>query len=483
MRSAPLIVAPLSICLLLLSACASSTDPHTAQSPATSITSAPANLGLEDADSPEGFQIQTDSQWEPTRFHAVWPHSEKATAFNAKLDETIAQKKKDFTEAFSVTDTSSQTAIPEYTTTWTSLLNSSDVVGIRLTSVEFGGASHLSTFATVYGAKDGSAVWEGKDFIAADQADNFLRTVIEEAKHNNVANDEAENVTLPQIMRDASFNTAGDLVIHIAKAELTKADMNDVVLTIASQQNEQWLSDTGKRIKSESAHVVAPQTEKTWDSSTNAEGPDTADSVNCAQEKCIALTFDDGPGPYTNQVLDTLTEHQAKATFFTIGKNVIADPQTVKREVELGMAVGDHTWTHPVLSTLDSASVNSELSKTASAIWNASGKPPFAARPPYGDFTKQTPHAGLPFIIWDIDSEDWKNRNAQMTTDRIMTAAHPGGIVLMHDIHPSTAEALPGIIEKLQSQGYKLVTVPELFDTPLESNGAYYSGTSQSVRD
>lgn len=184
--------------------------------------------------------------------------------------------------------------------------------------------------------------------------------------------------------------------------------------------------------------------------------------VNCHKEKCLALTFDDGPGPYTRQIVDTLVAHGAKATFFTIGRSVAADPETVKYAHDQGMAIGDHTWSHPILNTLADDAVTSELSKTAQAIEAAIGSRPVGVRPPYGAFSKTTPHSGMPFYLWDIDSEDWKNRDASMTTQRVVSAAHLGGIALMHDIHPSTAEALPGMIEQLQKAGYKLVTVDDL---------------------
>lgn len=142
----------------------------------------------------------------------------------------------------------------------------------------------------------------------------------------------------------------------------------------------------------------------------------------------------------------------------------------------MGMAIGDHTWTHPILSSLDDMAVNNELSQAASAVWDATGAPPVAARPPYGAFTPTTPHTDLPFVLWDIDSKDWKNRNAEMTTNRIISAAHPGGVVLMHDIHPSTAQALPKIIEGLQSEGYTLVTIPELLGNNIDTQAAYFSG-------
>lgn len=484
MRTSRFLGSALLALSLALTGCGShqSTASSSASSSASqmSIQTAADTFGTADADSAQGFEIQTDSQWEPTRFHATWPHA-KNKAFNDVLDEMIKDDKNNFTDSYNAASYKDAVAIPEFTVTWSSLINNDSLVGVRLISDDFGGTSHVRTFTTVYGSADGSEAWSGKDLIDAGQVDSLLKAVSDAAVQQSLRDPEEGTPDADSVLRDVAFASNGDLQIHAAKGELASADKNDVLVTIPAAQASQWLSDAGRRVQTAAQNVASPSgTASSSATTAQASASDTANSVDCTVEKCIALTFDDGPGPYTDQILDTLKSKDAKATFFTIGRNVVANPDTVKREVDMGMAVGDHTWSHPVLSSVSDDTAKTEISKTAEAIWNATGTAPVAVRPPYGAFAKSTPHEGLPFVLWDIDSEDWKNRNADITTKNIMSAAHPGGIVLMHDIHPSTAQALPGIIDQLQAQGYKLVTVPQLLDGNMTADGAYYSGDAPS---
>lgn len=441
------------------------------------IETAADTAGTSDTATAKGFDIQTESQWEPTRFHATWPHSQN-TAFNVALDQVVSGGKDGFTSTYDGENYKDSVAIPEYTVTWASLVNDDSVQGVRLISNEFGGSSHARISTTIYGSSSGTDIWQGKDLIDSAKMTDFLKMLDDAAQQQGLRAADDTPLEAESVLRDVSFEQSGDMKVHVAKGDFAGADQNDVMLTLSADAAQQWLSDAGRRVQGAARKVQAPSSSATPSVATSAQPAES--TVDCTVEKCIALTFDDGPGPYTNQILDTLEAKGAKATFFTIGRNVSADPATVKREVETGLAVGDHTWSHPVLSSVSAETAKDEISKTAEAIWNATGTTPVAVRPPYGAFAKTTPHEGLPFVLWDIDSEDWKNRNADTTTKNIMSAAHPGGIVLMHDIHPSTAQALPGIIDQLQAQGYQLVTVPELLGGTMEPDGAYYSGNAPS---
>lgn len=193
-------------------------------------------------------------------------------------------------------------------------------------------------------------------------------------------------------------------------------------------------------------------------------GPD------CAKLRCVALTFDDGPGEYTNQILDELDAAGVKATFFEIGENVGQFPEVVKRQVDDGMVIGDHTWTHPNLSHLGAASQRSQLSRTADALEAAGAPRPTLVRPPYGALNSATKAVaadlGMSLITWNVDSQDWLNRNAQKSRRLIMKEVGNGSIVLMHDIQPSTVKALPQVIADLKQRGYTFVTVPQLIGSP-----------------
>ncbi|HUM82452.1 MAG TPA: polysaccharide deacetylase family protein [Lachnospiraceae bacterium] len=178
----------------------------------------------------------------------------------------------------------------------------------------------------------------------------------------------------------------------------------------------------------------------------------------------IALTFDDGPGIYTNQILDVLEENNAKATFFMIGEQVSSFSDAVKREHDLGMEQGNHTWDHTTLTHLDAAGIQDEINKTNSVIASVTGANPTLMRPPgggYNDLVKAN-SCGMPLILWSIDTLDWSTKNAQSTYDSVMNNVKDGDVILMHEIYQASLDAAKMLIPALIQQGYQLVTVSDL---------------------
>jgi peptidoglycan/xylan/chitin deacetylase (PgdA/CDA1 family) len=207
---------------------------------------------------------------------------------------------------------------------------------------------------------------------------------------------------------------------------------------------------------------------------TPAEPAITFNSVH-VDGPFIALTFDDGPNAtLTPKLLDLLATRHLKATFFVVGQNAADHPDILKRAVREGHEIANHSWSHPNLGKMSDEAVRRELQKTDDAIVAAIGKRPTLMRPPYGSITAQQKrwiHAefGYRIIIWDVDPLDWKRPGPSVVTSRILKETHPGSIVLAHDIHPPTIEAMPATFEQLQKKGFKSVTVTELLAmaTPL----------------
>lgn len=188
------------------------------------------------------------------------------------------------------------------------------------------------------------------------------------------------------------------------------------------------------------------------------------ENTNDPNKKRIALTFDDGPHPkVTEQILNLLDKYQAKATFFMLGSRVQYYPDIAKDVLARGHEVGNHTWNHPVLTKLSVEQVSKEYASTASAITQAIGQGPTVFRPPYGA-TNDTINGQIPVpvVLWSIDTMDWKHRNAQQLLPYVQNNLHNNAIVLMHDIHQSTADGLDAVLAYLQSQGYEFVTVSEI---------------------
>jgi peptidoglycan/xylan/chitin deacetylase (PgdA/CDA1 family) len=187
-------------------------------------------------------------------------------------------------------------------------------------------------------------------------------------------------------------------------------------------------------------------------------------NIDCAQMKCIALTYDDGPGAYTAQLLDMLRARNAVATFYVLGSRAAANAGLLKRAVAEHNEVANHSWSHANLTHLSDASIASEVERTNHAIFNAIGSYPKSMRPPYGAYNNRViAHIGMPVAMWSTDTLDWRDRSPGIVYQRAISGARPGGIILMHDIHATTVQATPRIIDELQRQGYVLVTVSELF--------------------
>jgi peptidoglycan-N-acetylglucosamine deacetylase len=194
------------------------------------------------------------------------------------------------------------------------------------------------------------------------------------------------------------------------------------------------------------------------------------------QAPYLAMTFDDGPSAeYTPRLLDMLKARHIKATFFLVGKNVQAHPELVRRIIAEGHEVGNHTWDHPQLSKLTDTQATDEIEKTQDAIRTACGVTPTLLRPPYGALNKPE-HIWIPqqlklnVVYWTVDTEDWKRPGAAAITSRVLAGARPGAIILQHDIHGQTIDAMPAALDGLIAKGYHLVTVSQLI--ALESHQA-----------
>jgi peptidoglycan/xylan/chitin deacetylase (PgdA/CDA1 family) len=218
----------------------------------------------------------------------------------------------------------------------------------------------------------------------------------------------------------------------------------------------------GVRAESTPTHDTTQQNRATAEQSTI-----TFSSVH-VDGPYIAMTFDDGPSAtLTPKLLDVLAAHRIKATFFVIGENVAEHPEIVARAAREGHEIGNHSWSHPNLAKMSAENVRSQLQRTDDTIKSATGQRPTLMRPPYGAITageKRWIHDdfGYRIILWDVDPYDWKRPGPAVVRSRILKETQPGSIVLSHDIHPGTIEAMPSTLDALEAKGFKFVTVSEL---------------------
>lgn len=196
------------------------------------------------------------------------------------------------------------------------------------------------------------------------------------------------------------------------------------------------------------------------------------------QRPMIALTFDDGPGEYTEELINCLVENNAKATFFMLGQNVEAYPEIAKELSDAGMELGNHSYSHPDLVTIGADAAAQQVSNTDAALKAATGFEATVMRPPGGSFNDSVKSAiDHPLIIWSIDTRDWATKSEDQTYQVVMDNAQDGSVVLMHDIHEWSVKAAIRMIPDLIAKGFKLVTVSELAEAKgktLQSGNAYY---------
>ena len=184
----------------------------------------------------------------------------------------------------------------------------------------------------------------------------------------------------------------------------------------------------------------------------------------------LAMTFDDGPHPsLTPKLLDILKQRNIKATFYVVGKNAKAYRQIIRRILEEGHEIGNHTWTHASLTSRSDDQIRSELKMSEDALVAAAGYRPHTIRPPYGATNariKQMLYSefGYSTIMWSVDPQDWRRPGVSVVTSRLVNGAHKGAILLAHDIHPPTIQAMPSTFDQLLAKGYQFVTVSQLMN-------------------
>src|SRR6266567_5168305 len=238
----------------------------------------------------------------------------------------------------------------------------------------------------------------------------------------------------------------------------------------AVQADDAGAPPTGEKLKP--AATVEPGITFDW---VHVDGP------------YVAMTFDDGPGAkLTPKLLDLLAAHHIKATFFLIGQNVAQKPDIVAREVREGHEIANHSWSHPNLAKMSDDGVRDQLHKTEDAIRSASGNRLTLLRPPYGSITARqkkwiNQEFGYKIVLWDVDPLDWRRPGPSVVRNRILKETRPGSIVLSHDIHPGTIEAMPSTFDELQAKGFKFVTVSELIRMPVPQPPQPSTGTHVSV--
>ncbi|MEV4805825.1 polysaccharide deacetylase family protein [Nonomuraea sp. NPDC049421] len=434
-----------------------------------------------------GLSTATVTEGEATAgryVHIKYPVLTGAPALNRMLKAGAERQLKDFRRT-----TRGDAPIlpkPELNVEWQFAAASPEAVGVRLRTGEFLGTNWGNSTRTYWFDPHSGKAAKSTGLLAGRAALDRLAALVKEALAERGAQVERSRVTADADTFDSmAFNRNGDLVVEFDDCEVGRCSLGRVAVAVPAQQVAPLLSDLGRRAQQavreaarRSAHPVNPGFAAT--SSPDAVS-NRAGNVDCAKRKCVALTFDDGPGPYTGRLLDLLAEQRARATFFTVGGGVASEPALVRRMSMEGHLVGNHSWAHRDLSKQPSSKVADSLGKTSDAVSEVIGQTPTLVRPPYGAVSQEVRDVaremGCSVVTWDVDSKDQTATEASDIADRVVREAHPGAIILMHDIHRETVDAVPDILKRLRGKGYSLVTVPELYGSAgMQAGRMYRSG-------
>lgn len=201
------------------------------------------------------------------------------------------------------------------------------------------------------------------------------------------------------------------------------------------------------------------------------------------EKPMLALTFDDGPGAHTDRLLDIFAKHGGKGTFFVIGNLIDSRKTTLKRIAAQGHEIGNHSWNHRQLTNLSDEDVKDQIMMTRAKIYDVTGVDCHIMRPPYGACNDSVRAVGatlgVSFVNWSVDTLDWKTKNADAVYNEIIKDASDGAIILCHDLHKTTVDAMERVIPRLIADGYQLVTVSQLMEykgKALEAGKMYYKG-------
>ncbi|WP_017577371.1 polysaccharide deacetylase family protein [Nocardiopsis kunsanensis] len=263
-------------------------------------------------------------------------------------------------------------------------------------------------------------------------------------------------------LEDLAFSAAGGMAVNMAPGEVPGVSGGEeLVLPVDAESVEGFMSELGFAARDA---ALDNHSQDGTEFPLGGSFPEEGISMDCARLKCVALTFDDGPGEHTGRLLDDLAEYDARATFYVLGRLVDEFPEVLQRMDAEGHELGNHTWKHDDLAEMSAEQVREDITRTNEAVQEVTGSEPATIRPPYGSLNETVSGAvEQPLILWDVDTHDWQSRDSGKIAEHALSHSETGSVVLLHDIHEQSVEAVPEVLEGLHEQGYHFVTVTDLF--------------------
>lgn|GEM_PF-457668 len=344
-----------------------------------------------------------------------------------------------------------------------------DAIGIRMRASEVANRSGVAVVlrdevATFYADRTTGNWASGSQLFTGEGGERLMERVRAAVAQDPRASASLVLATRPldgakwqAALEDVAFASDGGARVRVeehAAADSPGVEAAPVVVDIPADVVAGALTDFGREI------VAAAVSHEPWRGVSNPIG---LDRTPCDLVACLALTFDDGPGESTARMLDTLRARDAAATFFVVGKNVDARPEVVAQAVRDGNEIGNHTYDHIYFAVTPTDQIVDQVRRTDDAVFRAANVRTTFLRPPWATFRyDQAAATGKPVALWGLDSRDWEDPGTSVIVSRVASAATPGMIVLMHDTHTGTVDAMGPLVDSLRAQGYSLVTLSTL---------------------
>lgn len=289
--------------------------------------------------------------------------------------------------------------------------------------------------------------------------DNYINVSLKKyISYNNYQNESIDTYVFDK--KSNKLLSINDIIYDSSKYQNKLTDkfvFDEEYITFFSIHNNKIIEDKVK-LNSENAKITIEKKEE-----TNLINYETVNKTIDSNKPIIALTFDDGPSKYTKQIIDLLKKYNCNATFFVLGNKVKIYKDTIKESISNGNEIGNHSYNHKWLSRLKIEDIKEQINKTQDILKEEVNYTPILLRPTYGSVNKKIRNnTNLEIVLWNVDTLDWKIKSSKKIADRSLSQIKDRSIILMHDTHERTYEALKIMIPKLIDEGYQFVTISEL---------------------
>ncbi len=289
--------------------------------------------------------------------------------------------------------------------------------------------------------------------------DNYINVSLKKyISYNNYQNESIDTYVFDK--KSNSLLSINDIIYDSSKYQNKLTDkfvFDEEYITFFSIHNNKIIEDK-VQLNSENAKIAIQKKEE-----TNFINYETVNKTIDSNKPIIALTFDDGPSKYTKQIVNLLKKYNCNATFFVLGNKVKIYKDTIKESISNGNEIGNHSYNHKWLSRLKVEDIKEQINKTQDILKEEVNYTPILLRPTYGSVNKKIRNnTNLEIVLWNVDTLDWKIKSSKKIADRSLSQIKDRSIILMHDTHERTYEALKIMIPKLIDEGYQFVTISEL---------------------